>query len=340
MEQRVAELEVELYKAAERARYFGAAAAATVALSQINEPDHIVAALLDFISNLGFQRVAYFDQAKNDSISSHILDRSPRLTQGPAAAAFLLSKRNDPAGPDCRVKVGGADDLSAPIADVRGWYVFAPICSEADRRKFLYADDHDAARSDNLFAELFSILTGVAAAALRAADSYERVRLLARSDPLTGLLNRRAFYEKLGELLAGCGANGKQCAAVLVDIDDLKSINDVSGHQAGDATLGHVARALLAAARPGDVVARLAGDEFVITIPDCESGMARGLVRRFSRELRSNGLRCSLGAALSRRDDHPESLLARADEALYSVKKAGKNGFAFADTSISSTGFG
>ena len=327
MQQRVLELEIELCEAAERARYFGKAAAATATLSKSTEQDRLIANLLESISTLGFRRVIYFNQIENGSILNRLLDLCPRLLRA-SVPVLLLQKPDLDAARIRGVKIGGAGDLSSPVPDVRGWYVFAPIRGD-DARTFIYADDHAEARSDDLFSELFSILTGVAAAALRAADTYERLRRLARSDPLTGLFNRRAFYETLGELLAGCSARGTQCAAVIVDVDDLKRVNDAAGHQAGDATLANVARVLLAAARPADLVARLAGDEFVVTVAECDDGIARSLVRRLSRDLRAGSLRCSLGAALSHPTDVPETLLARADEALYAVKKAGKNGFAF-----------
>lgn len=95
--------------------------------------------------------------------------------------------------------------------------------------------------------------------------------------------------------------------------------------------LKHLAATLAAGARPVDLVARIGGDEFAVAFLDVDAALARALVRRLSGGLAAAGLRCSLGAALSRPGETLETVLGRADGALYAVKAAGKNGYAFAD---------
>jgi diguanylate cyclase (GGDEF)-like protein len=333
MQQRIGELEIELSAVTGRAHVFEASARATAVLAKTNSIDDAISALLDSISRLGFRRVIYFDLSESGLILRSLLDESPRMAGYATVAAPLLRPGEVRSAFQNGVRIGRPDDLSAPLADSRGWYVFAPICTDDRQYGFVYADDHAQLRPEKLQAELFAMLADVAAAAFRATEAYQRANRLARCDPLTGLLNRRAFDEKLASLLDFCGSHGKNCALVIIDVDDLKKINDRAGHLSGDATLGQVARALVAASRPGDLVARLAGDEFVVAFADCNDDAARILVRHLSRELRTNGLRCSLGAALSRHGDRAEALLARADIALYAVKNAGKNGFAFAERS-------
>jgi diguanylate cyclase (GGDEF)-like protein len=118
----------------------------------------------------------------------------------------------------------------------------------------------------------------------------------------------------------------------MLDLDDLKRINDSGGHALGDLVLKHLAATLATGARPTDLIARFGGDEFALTFVDVDAALARALVRRLSTALASAGLRCSLGAALSRRGrEDVDALLEAADRALYAVKAAGKNGYAFAD---------
>jgi diguanylate cyclase (GGDEF)-like protein len=330
LQQRLIELEAENSTAVARARLIAAASTAIADLAKTLDAAAVVAKLLASVSALlGLRRVIYFDPSEEGRISKCMLDEAPRLHGTPPGILLLLSQRD--LLPSCDViRIGRADDVSAPIADVRGWYLLAPVRSEHRLFALLYGDDHRSKRIDPVAAELFSLLASVAAAALRAAEGYASAHRLARSDPLTGLLNRRAAEECIDELLR-CGrkTDGITCAIAIIDVDDLKQINDLTGHSAGDAAIAMIAGVLASASRDRDLVARLAGDEFVVAFAECDADMARALVRRLSRELRAKGLRCSIGAALSTKSDDRATILARADAALYAVKNAGKNGFAF-----------
>jgi diguanylate cyclase (GGDEF)-like protein len=332
LQQRIIELEAENSTAIARARLFAAASTAIADLAKTLNADVALAKLLDSVSSLlGLRRVIYFESAEEGCASKCMLDKSPRLHAAPPAAVLLLSQRDVLRRSFNDVQIGRASDISVPIADVRTWYMLSPVRTEGRLFALLYADDPQSREVESVAVELFPILASVTAAALRATEDYESANRLARSDHLTGLLNRRAFEEHLDALLLRYkrAGNAARCAIAVIDADELKKINDLGGHSAGDVTISMIARALASASRDRDLVARIAGDEFVVAFADCNATMARALVRRLSQELRAKGLRCSIGATLSTQNDDRATILARADAALYAVKNAGKNGFAF-----------
>jgi diguanylate cyclase (GGDEF)-like protein len=147
----------------------------------------------------------------------------------------------------------------------------------------------------------------------------ERVRRQAETDPLTGLLNRRAFItaaEREHELAARTGAD---LAVVLIDLDDFKVINDRDGHAAGDRLLAELAHAWQGALRPADLLARHGGDEFALLLPATSEDGARHLVERL-RE--AHPMTWSSGTADWPRGASLDSALARADSKLYEMKRA------------------
>jgi diguanylate cyclase (GGDEF)-like protein/PAS domain S-box-containing protein len=167
-------------------------------------------------------------------------------------------------------------------------------------------------------------------------ESEERLRDLARRDPLTGVHNRRHFSEELGRELELARRRGSRGAILLLDVDHLKSINDTLGHQAGDDVIVAVADALSGRVRTGDVVARIGGDEFAVLLRRVDerqaTAVADGVVAavrdRASPRFRS-GVRptVSVGVAMIGPDTHltPEELLAEADGALYEAKSDGRD---------------
>jgi len=155
---------------------------------------------------------------------------------------------------------------------------------------------------------------------------------------LTGLLNRRALAERLAHELER-SRSGRSFAYVAVDVDNFKSINDARGHQYGDSVLVRIAQALTRASRSEDVVARLAGDEFVVLLSGADRFAAEILVARLASSLAAEGLRCSLGVSVYPDDAREaDGLFAAADRALYATKAAGKNGYSFADGTFGCAG--
>ncbi|GAA4502615.1 diguanylate cyclase [Pseudaeromonas paramecii] len=161
-----------------------------------------------------------------------------------------------------------------------------------------------------------------------------RAQLEATTDSLTGLLNRRAFENQAGELLARA-QRGAPLAALALDLDGFKQLNDTQGHLCGDAMLRHVARLIDARRRINDRAYRLGGDEFLILLPDTDEAQASALLQRLQRcfacqPLHYQGqvlpVRLSLGLGQWQRGDGSlAGLLKRADQAMYAHKHQGRS---------------
>ncbi|WP_257878130.1 bifunctional diguanylate cyclase/phosphodiesterase [Ralstonia pickettii] len=160
----------------------------------------------------------------------------------------------------------------------------------------------------------------------------------ANFDALTELPNRHMFYNRLRQEIARARQASTQLALLFIDLDRFKEVNDTLGHDQGDVLLKEIARRISAIVRGTDTVARLAGDEFTIILPDLpDAGAAtpiiRALLARIAAPLQlgeeSVEVSASIGVALYPRDaDSAESLLVRADQAMFAAKSAGRNQWA------------
>jgi diguanylate cyclase (GGDEF)-like protein len=170
-------------------------------------------------------------------------------------------------------------------------------------------------------------------AELRAAN--EQLQRLAVTDPLTGLLNRRALFDLMRREMGRHLRHGHELTVILFDIDHFKQVNDQHGHAAGDIVLQHVARVTAETVRRTDVLARYGGEEFVVVAPETDEAHALQLAERIREALQScdvsvNSHRVRVTASfgismLSANGEEPESILARADSALYVAKTSGRD---------------
>ena len=166
------------------------------------------------------------------------------------------------------------------------------------------------------------IFANQAAAAIVASGQVEELRFLADHDPLTRLLNRRAFVDRLDGEVARALRYDRRVALVICDLDGFKQLNDRFGHAVGDEALQHFARALQEALRRGDVAFRIGGDEFAILVAEATEKDAREVLRRVTE--RAGRVRSSFGVATcpdDAQDSH--SLFRLADAALYEAKRNG-----------------
>jgi len=156
----------------------------------------------------------------------------------------------------------------------------------------------------------------------------------ARTDDLTGLYNRGAFYELAEYLIAQSVRSNRPLTLVLIDLDRLKPINDRHGHAVGDAVLRSFARAMRDSFRGIDLVARLGGDEFGILLPEASVEAGAAAAGRFRDLLASRGpaaevlatpVTCSIGVAERSGHETLDDLIGRADVALYESKRRGRD---------------
>lgn len=171
--------------------------------------------------------------------------------------------------------------------------------------------------------------------------AQERIRQLAMNDPLTGLPNRRELWERISIELARAARDGTMLAVLFIDLDGFKEINDVHGHEIGDALLVTISRRLAESVRAVDTVGRLGGDEFVTLLtglrgPGAGTAIAQKLLESVAAPCPMGGtltvnVTASIGIAFY--PDHgaeATTLVHRADVAMYEAKRAGKNRFAVA----------
>lgn len=153
-------------------------------------------------------------------------------------------------------------------------------------------------------------------------------------DPLTGISNRRTLEVQAARAIAAAHRHRRELAAILIDADHFKRINDVYGHAAGDDALQQIAATLQHALRSEDLFGRLGGEEFVALLPETGEAAACASAERlrqaieqlqFVAQLRPTPLRISLGVATLEAGDDFTTLLRRADQALYAAKNDGRN---------------
>ncbi len=158
--------------------------------------------------------------------------------------------------------------------------------------------------------------------------TFETSETQARTDPLTGLLNRRSLENRVRELQT----DGIPYALAYGDLDSFKALNDTYGHEAGDHALRLFSRVMRDSVRPADLVSRYGGEEFVIVLPDCTSEIATVVFERLRERLaialtdgRIPSFTVSFGLASSADADTFEEVVAVADLALLAAKAAGRN---------------
>lgn len=168
-------------------------------------------------------------------------------------------------------------------------------------------------------------------------DSLQQTMEMAVTDALTGLNNRRYLESHLSTLVDQAAARGKALSLLIIDIDFFKSINDTYGHDAGDDVLREFAKRIRRNVRGIDLACRFGGEEFVVVMPETDMALAYMVAERLRQRVASEPFLVAGGSkaidvtisigigALEKADDTPETILKRADQAVYLAKRTGRN---------------
>ncbi len=291
------------------------------------------------VEALKFKRVVLFDVVEDEAIVRRLeCDENGAVNHAVDARDFREnSSLADVAQGKLQLAYGNAGDPDAPLEDGRGAYCVAPLVARDIVRGMLYADDPPAEEITENQLRVLLDFASQAAIAVENARLYDETRRLleetqrmANTDSLTGIPNRRALTELLERELHTSERYDTPFAFVILDLDDLKKINDSGGHSLGDLALKRFAQVLKKNARKGDIIARYAGDEFVLIMAQSDREQTTRGVERIMSALRRNGLASSIGVAMFPSDGtEGQTLFFAADEALYQAKQAGKNQYRF-----------
>ncbi len=208
------------------------------------------------------------------------------------------------------------------------------ICQDRVVGVLNLADKMDGDRfnsGDIALIELFSQLVGASIGNIKL---FEKIQRQATTDGLTGLVNHKTFYEILEKELWRSRRYGGRISLIMVDVDNLKNINDAYGHRAGDKAIREISRRIKECIRQIDTAARYGGDEFAIILLNSSLEDATIVAQRMVDAVASSqttwqkeqiSLSISVGLGQYDADTTPEDITSRSDQALYMAKQAGKN---------------
>jgi diguanylate cyclase (GGDEF)-like protein/PAS domain S-box-containing protein len=217
---------------------------------------------------------------------------------------------------------------------VRGW-MGVPLFARGKVTGFLTIDSVKSNAYDETDAQLAQAFANQAAIAIENARLFEKIQHLAITDPLTELFNRRQFFELARREFYRSRRYNDEMGLIMLDVDDLKLVNDTYGHQAGDQLIQFIGEQCRSQLRQADIPARYAGDEFIIALPGTNLEGSLQVARRIKERIAAGFtidsqtvLPVSVSIGVSDLDEtcfSLETLIARADKALYTAKAAGKN---------------
>jgi diguanylate cyclase (GGDEF)-like protein/PAS domain S-box-containing protein len=288
--------------------------------TEVLAPRMMQAALLPLAQATGSSAAAVLDVI-GDGVQPTVLHAT--ANPAPPVLAAVKTALTDPMG--AAVAADGHALLAAGAVTRFGEQVALVLCRAPGGRAW-DADDR--------------ALLAAAAALVRTIlehDSIQReMARQARTDPLTGLFNRRAFMDELARRIDRLERDGLPGALLYIDLDQFKALNDLRGHDAGDAALCQTAHLLRQVTRPTDLLARFGGDEFVIWLDGADAFAAAERAeqlrlagpRLLAEAPGGQGPRLTLSIGIAARwpghGEDADSLLHRADQAMYAVKRAGR----------------
>jgi diguanylate cyclase (GGDEF)-like protein len=327
---RMGELEAERGRFKETLQRYGETLAAT----------HDLKALVEAVLDTAVQatrarggRLMLYDAERGEAVEQHRIGTARALrSELPSVVATGDDLEGEAlATHEPRVTQTPRPMLSVPI--LREHHLLG-LVTAVDPEEGVFSDDD---------VEALSALAVQAGVAIENARLHRVVERQAVTDALTGLANRRQFYEVLGREYERAQRFGQPVSLILLDIDDFKQINDSRGHLAGDAVLHSVAATLAEVIREIDLAARYGGEEFAVLLPQTGPEGAANLAERLRSEIAARkirfgtdeiaGVTASFGVAAGPVNEQTQiDLIASADAALYQAKREGKNHVTVAGT--------
>jgi diguanylate cyclase (GGDEF)-like protein len=300
--------------------------------------------------NIAAVVAAFYARLSADSESSRILDQSDRAALADSQTGYLLRFGEnflEQAYFEERLRIGL---VHAWVGVPLGLYLCAYQVMQAVILNFIERDIADAEERRMLCAFLYKIaaldtslaseiyhiaqMRHLESSVTRLHDERARLRYEAGTDALTGLANRASLLPRLSQALAGAVRNDRPLCVIMADLDRFKQVNDTHGHQVGDQLLRDTAARLGTALRDFDLVGRYGGEEFIAVLQDTPLEIARQVAERVRNrvgghpfDIQGLGLRVTIsqGIAQALPGDSVESLIHRADTALYAAKEAGRD---------------
>jgi diguanylate cyclase len=198
--------------------------------------------------------------------------------------------------------------------------VVVPLRHDAQATGVLkvYSARRDAFGSEHV--RVLSLLADMVASALARAELLEQLNHMALTDELTGLPNRRSWYDHLERARARARRSKEPLSLVVLDLNGFKEVNDWQGHAAGDRLLRTVSACWSAVLRESDILGRIGGDEFAVILEQADKPMATQIAERLGASLHNRGVTVATGIATWDGSEDVESLLHRADAAMYARK--------------------
>ncbi len=222
-----------------------------------------------------------------------------------------------------------------------GHYIVPILCGNTVLGVMLLYLPHGHPRNEGevLFlrsvADILSLVIRQITSQQRLEEAYRELEMLANTDVLTGLPNRRFLLDRLAEEVVEADRFDRPLAFILLDIDHFKKVNDEHGHMVGDEMLRHVGRVIQGSLRRYDLAARFGGEEFAVLLPNTGREAAHAVAARIREQLETSeveiaegrmlGVTASLGVAERMPGEEIAEMIRRADDALYRAKDEGRN---------------
>jgi len=220
----------------------------------------------------------------------------------------------------------GHEEISQRVVQATGAVSlhFEPVLRNEETVAVLVVGWNHQVDGHGRIAASLRMLAAETAMALERSDLLARLKESARTDDLTGLLNRRAWEEQLPREMARARRQSDPLCVAMLDLDFFKNYNDQRGHQAGDRLLKQSAAAWVDELRASDTIARYGGEEFTVALPGCTLANAKTIVERLRAAMPADQT-VSAGVACWNGRESAEELVGRADAALYEAKRTGRD---------------